>query len=176
MPVSVNISRLDFELCDIFGIIEETRRKYDIPRDMIDIEITESALNDNVHHIKSQCTRMRSLGYHIWLDDFGSGYSSLNTITEYDFDVLKLDLIFLRSRRNNDKTGKLMEFIIRGASELGLTSLCEGVEDEEQYQFLRSLDCERAQGYFIGKPMPMNETRAYTLAHGRKWEAYPREG
>ncbi|MBQ8913225.1 MAG: EAL domain-containing protein, partial [Lachnospiraceae bacterium] len=80
VPVSINISRLDFELCDIFGLVEELRAKYDVPRNMLDIEITESALNDNVGYIKSECDKMRTLGYSIWLDDFGSGYSSLNTL------------------------------------------------------------------------------------------------
>ncbi len=170
VPVSVNLSRLDFELCDIFGIIEEARSKYDIPRNMLDLEITESALNDNVGYIKAECDKMRELGYHIWLDDFGSGYSSLNTITEYAFDVIKLDLIFLRSLDKNPKTGKLMQYIITGARGLGLSPLCEGVETEKHLEFLREIGCERAQGYFFGKPMPLEETREHTLAKGLTWE------
>ncbi|MBR6451533.1 MAG: EAL domain-containing protein, partial [Lachnospiraceae bacterium] len=170
VPVSVNISRLDFELCDIFGIVEETREKYDIPRSMIELEITESALNDNVGYIKSECDRMRELGYHVWLDDFGSGYSSLNTLAEYAFDVLKLDLIFLRNYDHNPKTGKLMSYIISGAKGMGLEPLCEGVESEEHYDFLKRTGCERAQGYYFGKPMPLHETREYTSGKGLKWE------
>ena len=170
VPVSVNVSRLDFELCDIFGMLEETRDKYDMPRNMIDIEITESALNDNVGYIRKECERMRSLGYHIWLDDFGSGYSSLNTVAEYDFDVLKLDLIFLRNYDHNPKTGALMEYIINGARGMGLSPLCEGVETVEHYNFLKRIDCERAQGYFFGKPMPMDESRIFTRGKGLEWE------
>ncbi|SDA25087.1 diguanylate cyclase (GGDEF) domain-containing protein [Ruminococcus sp. YE71] len=170
VPVSINISRLDFELCDIFAIIEEIRHEYGIPRAMLDIEITESALNDNVGYIKSECDRMRRMGYHIWLDDFGSGYSSLNTIAEYDFDVLKLDLLFLRSLSTNSKTGTLMTYIVNGARDMNLDPLCEGVESEEQFEFLKKIGCERAQGFYFGKPMPMNETRAYTRSKGLKWE------
>ncbi|MBR1736007.1 MAG: GGDEF and EAL domain-containing protein, partial [Firmicutes bacterium] len=170
VPVSINISRLDFELCDIFGIVEATREKYDVPREMIDIEITESALNDNVGHIKFECDKMRELGYKIWLDDFGSGYSSLNTLAEYSFDVLKLDLIFLRSMDHNPKTGMLMSYIIRGARGMGLAPLCEGVESENHYRFLKKTGCERAQGYYFGKPMPMEEIRAFTKNKGMKWE------
>ncbi|MBR1393047.1 MAG: GGDEF and EAL domain-containing protein [Ruminococcus sp.] len=170
VPVSVNISRLDFELCDIFGIIEETREKYGVPRDMIDLEITESALNDNVGYIKSECDKMKQLGYHIWLDDFGSGYSSLNTMVEYDFDVLKLDLIFLRSLDKNPKTGVLMTYIVEGARGMGLSSLCEGVETAEHYEFLKKIGCDRAQGYFFGKPMPMEDSRALTKGKGLDWE------
>ena len=170
VPVSVNLSRLDFELCDIFGIIEETRSKYNIARDMIDLEITESALNDNVGYIKSECDRMKAMGYHIWLDDFGSGYSSLNTIADYDFDVLKLDLVFLRNFGHNPKTGALMNYIMKGAKGMGLASLCEGVENEEHYNFLKKVGCERAQGFYFGKPMPLEETRAFTAQKGMTWE------
>lgn len=170
VPVSVNISRMDFELCDIFGELDETRREFDVPVNMIDIEITESALNDNVGYIKSECDRMQQLGYKIWLDDFGSGYSSLNTLAEYNFDVLKLDLIFLKSYDNNPKTPKLMSYIIKGSKALGLMPLCEGVETLRQYEFLKEIDCERAQGYYFGKPMPMWETREFTRNKGLKWE------
>ena len=172
VPVSINISRLDFELCDIFGMLETTRKEYDIPRCMLDIEITESALNDNVKYISHECDKMRTKGYHLWLDDFGSGYSSLNTIAEYDFDVLKLDLIFLRSYDHNPKTGQLMTYIIKGSCGLGLEPLCEGVETKEQFRFLKETGCERAQGYYFGKPMPLEETRAFTREKGLVWEKY----
>ena len=137
---------------------------------MIDIEITESALNDNVGHIKLECDEAKKLGYKIWLDDFGSGYSSLNTLAEYSFDVLKLDLVFFRSYDHNPKTGMLMEYIIHGSRGLGLSPLCEGVESEEHFEFLKRVGCERAQGYYFGKPMPMDETRAFTKGKGMNWE------
>ncbi|MBR5945271.1 MAG: EAL domain-containing protein [Lachnospiraceae bacterium] len=170
VPVSINISRRDFELCDIFGILEKTRMDYGLPREMIDIEITESALNDNVGYIKLECDQMRNLGYKIWLDDFGSGYSSLNTLANYSFDVLKLDLVFLKNYDKNPKTRMLMEFIITGARAMGLAPLCEGVESEEHYEFLKKVKCERAQGYFFGKPMPLDESRAFTKGKGMEWE------
>ena len=170
VPISINISRLDFELCDIFGVVESTRERYDVPKNMLDLEITESALNSNAGFIKSECSRMRDLGYHIWIDDFGSGYSSLNTIAEYSFDVLKLDMVFLRSLDSNPKTGKIMTYIMEGAKAMGVAPLCEGVESELHFQFLKDIGCERAQGYFFGKPMPMEETRAMTMAKGMVWE------
>ena len=171
VPISINISRLDFELCHIFGIVEQTCNEYGVPREMLDLEITESALNENVEYIKSECNRMISLGYHIWLDDFGSGYSSLNTMVEYKFDVLKLDLIFLRNLEKYPKTSTLMTFIVEGAKGLGLSPLCEGVETKEQYEFLKKIGCERAQGFYFGKAMPMKETRAFTAEKGVKWES-----
>jgi len=170
VPVSVNISRLDFELCDIFGYVEKTVTDSGVPRNMLDLEITESALNDNVGYIKSECYKMRDLGYQIWLDDFGSGYSSLNTIAEYELDVLKLDLIFLRNMEHNPRTGTVMSYIVRGAQSMGLSTLCEGVENESQYEFLKKIKCNRAQGYFFGKPMPMDESRLFTKSKGMDWE------
>ncbi|MBO4558819.1 MAG: GGDEF and EAL domain-containing protein [Lachnospiraceae bacterium] len=170
VPVSINISRMDFDVCDIFGYIEKTREGFDVPRTMLDLEITESALNDNEGVIKSECEKMSELGYHIWLDDFGSGYSSLNTITEYNFDVLKLDLVFLRCFDRNPKTAMLMQYIIEGSKAMGLAPLCEGVESETHYEFLKKTGCERAQGYFFGKPMPLEESRAFTRGKGMTWE------
>lgn len=171
VPASVNISRLDFELCDICSLIEETRKKYNVPREILDIEITESALNDNIGRIKSECLKMRELGYQIWLDDFGSGYSSLNSLTEYSLDVLKLDMVFLRSYDHNSKTGILMNYIVDGARGMGLAPLCEGVETEEHYEFLKKIGCEKAQGFFFGKPLPMEETQQMAIRKGMKWEA-----
>jgi diguanylate cyclase (GGDEF)-like protein len=170
VPVSLNISRLDFELCDIFGIVESTREKYGVPRNMLDLEITESTLNQNGGYIKSECDKMRNLGYSIWIDDFGSGYSSLNTVAEYNFDVLKLDMIFMRSFDNNPKTASLLSFIMDGARAMEVAPLCEGVETKEQFEFLKSVGCERAQGYYFVKPMPMEETRAMTMSKGMTWE------
>ena len=170
VPISINISRLDFELCDIFDLVERTREKYDVPRKMLDLEITESALNMNAGYIKAQCTKMRKLGYHIWIDDFGSGYSSLNTIIEYSFDVLKMDMVFLKGLDTNQKTGKIMTYIVEGAKAMGVSPLCEGVETEIHYKFLDIIGCERAQGFYFGKPMPMDESREMTMAKGMKWE------
>ena len=172
VPASINFSRMDFELCDIFGIVEEVRRKYNVPRNMLDLEITESVLNENFGHIKKECQKMADMGYQIWLDDFGSGYSSLNTLTEYSFNVLKLDMVFLRSYDRNPKTAKLMSYIIEGAKGMGLVALCEGVETKEHYNFLKHIGCDKAQGFYFGKPKPMEEVKQEAIDKGMKWERY----
>ena len=171
VPVSINLSRLDFELCDIFEVIESARKEYDVPINMLDLEITESALNDTNDIIKSATERFHEMGYHIWIDDFGSGYSSLNILTEYTFDVLKLDLVFLRSYDHNPRTGDLLAYIVGGANGMGIQPLTEGVETKEHYEFLKKIGCEKAQGYYFGKPMPMDETRAFTKEKGMVWES-----
>ncbi len=174
VPASLNFSRLDFELCDIFSIVEDIRARYNVPRNMLDLEITESALNDNFGHIRDECKKMHDLGYSIWLDDFGSGYSSLNNLVEYAFDVLKLDMVFLRSYDRNPKTSTLMNYIIDAAKAMGIAPLCEGVETEEHYEFLKNAGCDKVQGYYFGKPMPLEETKAYTRAKGMEWEEFER--
>ena len=170
VPISINLSRLDFELCNIVEVVENYRRLYNVPREMLDIEITESALNSKSDHLKNECKKFRSSGYQIWIDDFGSGYSSLNTLMEYDFDVLKLDMEFLRTYDKNPRTGNLLNYIVYAAVEMGVKPLTEGVETEEHYEFLKEIGCERAQGYYFGKPMPLEETRKFTRDKGLKWE------
>ncbi len=172
VPISINISRQDFEVCDVFKMLDDYCRIYDVPRYMIDVEITESAFNDNTGLIREETKRIRSAGFEVWIDDFGSGYSSLNTIAEYEFDVLKLDMVFLKNSEINPKTKPLMKSIIQTTKELGVSPLCEGVETQENYNFLKEIGCDRAQGYFIGKPMPLNDLLDEMYAKGMQWEYY----
>ena len=120
--------------------------------------------------IKDASKQIRDAGYQIWIDDFGSGYSSLTTLADFQFDVLKLDMVFLRSADQNPRTKTLMTYIIKTASDLGVSSLCEGVESEAHYQYLKETGCERAQGYFFGKPMPLDELLDDLYKKGVKWE------
>ncbi len=170
VPVSINLSRLDFELCNMVEYIEGIREEYDMPRHMLDLEITESALTDNTNLVKDVTERFHERGYHIWIDDFGSGYSSLNVLAEYTFDVLKLDMVFLRSFDRNPRTRTLMSYIIGGALGMNVEPLAEGVETEEHYNFLKQTGCIRAQGYYFAKPMPMDESRVFTRNKGMTWE------
>lgn len=103
-------------------------------------------------------------------DDFGSGYSSLTNLLEYDFDVLKMDLEFLRTYDRHPKTGELIRYIVRAAQSLGAQPLQEGVETKEHFDFLKAIGCERAQGYYFSKPLPMSESRIITEDKGIEWE------
>ena len=127
-------------------------------------------MNENDEHIRDEALRFHDAGYQIWIDDFGSGYSSLNTLVEYTFDVLKLDMQFMRSFDRNPKTKLLLHYIVDSANRMGFQTLQEGVETEEHYQFLKAVDCVKAQGYYFGKPQPLAETRAFTEGKGMKWE------
>ena len=170
VPFSVNVSRLDFEVCDVYKMLSDYCEIYDVPPEMIDVEITESAFSDNTGLIKDACEKIRKAGHEIWIDDFGSGYSSLTTLADYEFDVLKLDMVFLRSIDKNPKTKTLMNYIIKTSTEMGLSSLCEGVETKEHYQFLKDAGCEKAQGYYFGKPMPLDEMLDTMYDKGMQWE------
>ena len=150
--ISINLSRLDFELCDIVGEIERILDEHEVPRSYVSVEITESALAGNQEFLKSEIDRFRADGFEVWMDDFGSGYSSLNLLKEYSFDLVKLDMGFLRGFDDSDNARILLANIIKMAKELGLKTLVEGVETAEQMQFVKSIGCGRAQGYLISRP------------------------
>lgn len=157
VPISVNLSQLDFELCDIKSEIDNIREKYGIPTYLLNIEITESAIASGETFLRDQINRFREDGYQVWMDDFGSGYSSLNNLKIYDFDVLKIDMNFLKSFETNKRSKVILATIVNMAKELGMHTLAEGVETKEQYEFLRDIGCEKLQGYLFGKPKPYEE-------------------
>ncbi len=159
VPVSLNFSRLDFELMDAVKEFEELVNKYNIPKDYLHVEITESALTDNLGLLKRSIEKLEKDGYALWLDDFGSGYSSLNVLKDYKFDVLKIDMTFLTNFDNNPKSKDILECIIALANRLGMKTLAEGVETKSQAEFLEKIGCGRLQGYLFGKPHPLNELR-----------------
>lgn len=160
VPVSLNFSRLDFELMDAVNVLETLADRYQVPHDLIHVEITESALTNNLEELQRSMEQFRKDGYALWLDDFGSGYSSLNVLKDYSFDVLKIDMKFLSSFGENDKTKTIIESVINMADSLGMRTLTEGVETLDQAGFLQGAGCGRLQGYLYGKPMPLEELKA----------------
>ena len=159
-PVSLNFSRLDFELMDAVSELEKLVAKYRIPKEYLHVEITESALTDETGTLKSAMESLHEKGYSIWLDDFGSGYSSLNVLKDYEFDVLKIDMVFLTNFENEQIKGnscKIIGTILDLADALGMKTLTEGVESEEAARFLTEKGCGRLQGYFYGKPMSFED-------------------
>ena len=154
VPVSLNFSRLDFELYNVPAFLEEMAQKYDVPSNLLDVEITESALTSQLSNLQRNMEELRSGRFSLWLDDFGSGYSSLNVLKDFQFNVLKIDMAFLRDFEANEKSKPILESIVSLAKELDMITLCEGVETREQFEFLASIGCDRAQGYLFGKPSP----------------------
>lgn len=158
VPVSINFSRLDFELMDAVEVLETCAKTYNIPREYIHVEITESALSDAQEKLQYELGRLRDNGYPLWLDDFGSGYSSLNVLKDYSFDVMKIDMKFLSTfHENQEKSKAVLRNIVQLSKDLGMSTLTEGVETFEQARFLNVIGCERLQGFLFGKAMPIKD-------------------
>ena len=155
LPVSVNFSRLDFELTDVTENLQKLIKKYDIPESYLHVEITESALIGNDEKLKNAVQIMKEKKLELWLDDFGSGYSALNVLKDYAFDVMKIDMIFLKDFHGDVRTEAILKSIVNMAESIGMKTLAEGVETQEQAKFLTEIGCERLQGYLFGKPMPL---------------------
>ncbi|WP_158558747.1 EAL domain-containing protein [Mitsuokella sp. AF21-1AC] len=151
LPISVNLSSLDFFEMGPFTIVEAATERYGISHEYLHFELTETAVVRDKGVLLRAIQKFHRAGYHVWLDDFGSGYSSLNVLKDYPFDMLKIDMVFLK--RFSQKSQDIIESIVRMAKKIGIHTLAEGVETEEQLRFLRAIGCERIQGYHYGKPM-----------------------
>ena len=173
VPVSVNLSRTDFEGRDMVKAITERMDAVKCPHNLIDIEITESAYSENPEKIMKQVDRFHAAGFSVWMDDFGSGYSSLNLLQDSRFDLIKLDMQFMRDF--GPKNEILINSIISMANHLGIDTLAEGVETSEQRRFLRSIGCERLQGYYYSKPVPLDaamKTASYREDRSQSYDYY----
>lgn len=155
VPVSFNLCRLDFVLTDIFSYIVKTCEKYRIPHHLVNIEITESIVMSDVSMMQNEVKKFHDAGFQIWMDDFGSGYSSLNVLKDFTFDELKLDMTFLSSF--TDKAKRIIASIVKMAKRISIQTLAEGVETEEQFHYLQAIGCEKAQGYLFSAPLPWDE-------------------
>ncbi|MGX8705347.1 MAG: EAL domain-containing protein, partial [bacterium] len=154
MPHSLNLSRSDFDACDI---VEEIRARVDaagIPRDRITIEITESIIGSDFDFMKAQVQRFQSLGFPVWMDDFGSGYSSLDVLQSIKFDLLKFDMSFMRKLDEDESSKVILTELMKMATALDVDTVCEGVETEEQVRFLQEIGCSKLQGFYFCKPIP----------------------
>ena len=150
---SINLSRTDFDMCDI---VEEICKRVDeagIPRNKINIEITEGSLINDFDFMMSQIERLKKLGFSVWMDDFGSGYSSLNTLQLIPFDLIKFDMAFMRNLDSGESGKVILAELMRMAASLGKDTVCEGVETKEQAQFLLEIGCSKLQGYYFCKPV-----------------------
>ena len=154
VPTSLNFSPSTLSCIDVPTLVDQTVRKYNIPRNLVRIEITESALTDDPELLHDVIRRLHELGFEAWMDDFGSGYSSLNLLKDYDFDLLKIDMEFLRGMERNKKSRTIVRSITDLAHRLKMITLVEGVETEGQLDFLSLVGADRAQGFLFSEPVP----------------------
>ena len=157
VPISFNLSRLDFFDCDIHAEISRRVDRAGVPHGNLAIEITESVFVQDMSVIAPILDQFRQDGYSLWMDDFGSGYSSLNVLKDYAFDTIKLDMEFLR--RFTDRAKVIVESVIRMAKDLNIQTLAEGVETEAQAEFLRNIGCSLLQGFLFSKPFEMTREK-----------------
>lgn len=156
VPVSVNISRANFTRSDlaehILGIVDE----YGVPHRYIELELTESAFFDDKRALINTVSRLREYGFPVSMDDFGTGFSSLNSLKEIPLDTVKLDAEFFRGG-DSSRGMLIIEKTIGLAKELGMSIVAEGIETREQVDFLAENDCDLIQGFYFAKPMPVSE-------------------
>lgn len=153
--ISVNISPKDFLLIDVYETIVSLVEKYGVDPHKLHLEITETCVMDNPKEQLPLIERLRNYGFIVEIDDFGSGYSSLNTLKDLTADVLKIDMGFLRKTENMDRSMTILKMIIALAKSLNMEVITEGVETKEQADFLTEFGCDVFQGYFFAKPMPV---------------------
>lgn len=167
VPVSVNISRSDFDMSDLDQKIIALADKYNVPHNLLHLELTESAYNENSEQIKKIIDSLHSAGFIIELDDFGTGYSSLSILTKIPFDILKLDMSLVREIKN--LAGRnVLSCIVDLANRFNMKTVAEGCEDQETTEILGELGCDLIQGYFYSKPLPTNEFFEYIDLHGMR--------
>lgn len=158
LPISVNFSRLHLHDADFVAKIREAAAKYDIPSRLIEIECTESVVAEDLNTIRQVFSELKKEGFSIALDDFGSGYSSLNTLISIPMDVIKLDRGFLLQRETDRASSEeVVETIISLAHKLSFKVVAEGVESRDQLDFLRRAGCDTIQGYYYARPVPPEE-------------------
>ncbi|ETP73659.1 PAS domain S-box/diguanylate cyclase (GGDEF) domain-containing protein [Lachnospiraceae bacterium JC7] len=154
VPISINLSEKDFELCDIFDIVDSIITKYEISKEFINVEVTESAFARDSEKLREGIEKFRDSGYQLWVDDFGS-HSSLNVLADYDFYGMKIDVEFIRDFTK--KAVSIIKSVVSMAKGIGIQTLAEGVETEKELDFLKSIGFEKIQGDIYGKPLPLSQ-------------------
>ena len=157
IPVSVNVSRADIYQLDLVDVFSKLTEEYGVDPACLHLEITESAYTENPGQIADTVKNLQSLGFIIEMDDFGSGFSSLNMFSRMRADILKLDMDFVRNETEKPAVQSILSDVIRMAHRMGLDVVAEGVEEKYQLDRLRDLECDFVQGYFFAKPMPVSE-------------------
>ena len=154
VPVSVNVSRLEFYDPNLCRSIIDLTERYRLEPGMMRLEITESAYTDNPQQLLAAMKELQNYGFQVLMDDFGSGYSSLNMLKDVPVDILKMDMKFLENQGISGRGPEILASLVRMAKKLGMHTIAEGIETKEQGDFLRSVGCEYGQGYYYARPMP----------------------
>ena len=167
IPISVNVSQVDIFTIDVPAFFRRMIETYELPPSAVKIEITESACAEDSEDVCHAVARLREMGFRVLMDDFGSGYSSLNMLNELSVDTVKIDARFLRLDEGNAKKGvRILESVLRMTKTIGVPVIVEGAETESQKEFLMHLGCRYIQGYCFYKPMPAEDFEALAAEDG----------
>lgn len=157
VPISMNVSRSHLENDDILAYIQLLMQKYNVPSKFIEFELTENIYMNSYESARNFISTCNSMGISVSMDDFGSGFSSLNMLSDLDIDIIKIDKIFMRHADLSDNDKIVLTSVINMAKQLNMIVLCEGVETENQVEFLKDAGCDIIQGYYYARPMCQEE-------------------
>ncbi|MGL5260194.1 MAG: EAL domain-containing protein [Lachnospiraceae bacterium] len=170
VPISINVSRIELFEYDFVVKLVALVHKYKIHPNMLHIEITETAYVEDYEYLVQVVKELSAKGFHVEMDDFGSGYSSLNVLKDIPVDVVKLDMKFIEKGENETRSGSILSSVIRMIQGINLITIAEGVETREQMDYLRSIGCDYMQGYYFSKPMPLEEFENILEGNDKKIE------
>ena len=157
VPISVNLSRLNFYSSDLTEFLSLLLEKYDLEPWMLKLEVTESAYTDNQVQLLDMISTFKSLGFPVLMDDFGSGYSSLNMLKDMPLDTIKVDMAFIRELEKSPRVAIILKFIVQLTNALGMGTIIEGVETQTQADYVASLGDVSIQGYYFSRPLPIKD-------------------
>ena len=164
LPVSVNLSRMDVFDPKLPNILDDIVARNGLNCADLKLEVTESAYTENADQLIMVIEELRGKGYEIEMDDFGSGYSSLNMLSSMPVDILKMDIAFIRNIEVGAKDLRLVELIVDIARYLNVPVIAEGVETENQLRLLKDAGCDIVQGYYFSRPLPADDFERTVLA------------
>ena len=160
VPMAVNFSRTTLAFPEVADRLEEIRQKFDIPAELLQVEITETVSTEDYRTFQKVVDSIRAKGFRVAIDDFGVAYANLMTLARLGFDELKLDKSLMDDLCGSDKRQRLLRLVIEAAEDMGIRTVAEGVETEEQLAVLRKLGCPRAQSYLLSRPLPVEQFAA----------------
>ena len=160
VPMAVNFSRTTLAFPEVADRLEEIRQKFDIPAELLQVEITETASTEDYRTFQKVVDSIRAKGFRVAIDDFGVAYANLMILARLGFDELKLDKSLMDDLCGSDKRQRLLRLVIEAAEDMGIRTVAEGVETEEQLAVLRKLGCPRAQSYLLSRPLPVEQFAA----------------
>ena len=154
VPISVNVSRVHLNRMRIVEYVKELQEEFHVPCSLVEFELTESIYLEDTERALELIRSLHKMGFKISMDDFGSGYSSLNLLSKLPIDIIKLDKVFLKEGEMQENDRIIISCVVDMAKKLKITSLCEGVETQEQCNYLKEVGCQIQQGFYFSKPIP----------------------